>query len=185
MPDMSVQPYLCTISYSSSTDSHYNFFFPELLLHLMPILPSSHYFFFFFWLLNGKGHSYEAWGSCHQNERLEFWLEWTISINSLSGKVETFFYFSYFCLRPACGPEKLAVADENLTWWHGVTNFTRMLYEVLRPECLLAEGKKVFFPWELLAVHGSAASIPGSGNHCATLAAPLSSSRALRWSPLP
>lgn len=100
----------------------------------------------FFLLLNRKGscilsgHSYEAWGSWHQNG---FWLEWTISINSLSGEVEPFFYFSYFCLRPACGPEIFAVADENLTWWDGVINFTRMLYEVVRPEFLLAEGRKV------------------------------------------
>lgn len=97
----------------------------------------------FFLLLNWKGsnilsgHSYETWGNAF------FWLEWTISINSPSGKVEPLFYFSYFCLRPACGPEKLALADENLTWWYGVTNFTRMLYEVVAPETLLAEGKKV------------------------------------------
>lgn len=162
------------------------FFFPDLLLHLMPILSSSHYFLFFL-LLNGKGsnilsgHSYEALGSCHKNGF--FCLEWTISINSHSGKVEPFFYFSYFCLRPACGPEKLAVADENLTWWYGVINFTRMLYEVVRPESLLAEGKKA----SSLGAAGSAwlcctfihkPTYPGKS--CATLATSLSFSRALR-----
>lgn len=165
------------------------FFFQISCFIWLPILSSSHYFLFFL-LLNGKGSnilsgpSYEALGAVTRMLFFFFFcLEWAISINSLSGKVEPFFYFSYFCLRPACGPEKMAVADENLTWWHGVINFTRMLYGVVRPESLLAEGKKA----SSLGAAGSAwlcyifiqePTYPGKS--CATLATSLCFSRALR-----
>lgn len=183
----SVPKYSCTISFSSKTDSHYFFSRSPASFDCLYCLPPTIFFSFCYWM--GKGVTsfqdppMKPWELSPECCFFFFCLEWAISLNSLSGKVEPFFYFSYFCLRPACGPEKLAVADENLTWWYRVRNFTRVLYEVVRPESLLAEGKKA----SSLGAAGSAwlcyifiqePTYPGKS--CATLATSLCFSRALR-----
>lgn len=157
----------------------------------MPTLSSSHYFLFLLHL-NGKGsnilsgHSSEAWRSCHQNG---FFFPWMNHFHKFSFRRGwTIILFSLFLFEAGSWPRKVGCVwckADMMVWsykfhkdaaWSGQTRISLGWRE---------EGS---FPWELLAVHGSAASYPWANLeiiNCATLETPLSFSPALRQPLLP
>lgn len=157
------------------------------LIWCLYCFPPTIFFSFCYWM--GKGVTsfqdtpVEPGGSV---TRMFFILTWVNHFHKSSfRKGWTIILFFLFLFEPGLWPRKNWLRLMK-TWHDGTecTKFTRMMHEVVRPESLLAEGKRGFFPgscWQSMALLNPHPWANLGIINCATLATPLS----LRSPPLP